>query len=167
MCIWKGCKVEPSFFIIKIIWRPWPKMILFYALTSCTANLWPTLRLFAIASFSQLLNWLQACILKNKTTQCTPHPISGSWNSFGNELWMILFFHIIMLIGILISPSMPIQKETSSESLMLYVRSFYILYPFFTSPVIIIMKVYLFLSIYAKLDFTHLMQRDICIFEDV
>ena len=77
-------------------------MIFFHALTSCTANLWPTLRLFANASFSQLLNWLQACILKNKTTQCTPHPISGSWNSFGNELWMILFFHIIMLIGILI-----------------------------------------------------------------
>ena len=46
------------------------------------------------------------------------------------------------------SPSMPIQKETSSESLMLYVRSFYILYPFFTSPVIFIMKVYLFLSLF-------------------
>ena len=77
-------------------------MIFFHALTSCTANLWPTLKLFAIATFSQLLNWLQVCILKNKTTQCTPHPISGSWNSFGNEHWIILFFYIMMLIGILI-----------------------------------------------------------------
>ena len=101
----KGAKSNPLFLVMKMMWRPWPKIIFFCALTSCIGNLWPVLKLFAIASFCNFLIGYKHAFLKNKI--CTMHV--KSYIRF-----LKTFLNIIHpyrhLIGILILPYMPIQK---------------------------------------------------------